>query len=390
MLEKEQNSKIIWNAISAYFMIFVSGMFLFNRSNPLLSNKFVKKHTKSALMIHLGFLATYMVFISYGVLWNISIGSFALNYILASVLCILLLGMLLFWVFRASKWDMFAIWEIIKVTKAQKLIDVNSESTDFTEREKLDVLLSYIPFFSFYISPKHQNNEFITQGSRGTLFLTVIMILLYNFGYTNIVVFLTLVYTVYVVFVGLNLFTTGNVIQIRFSNLFSPQYKFEYTHSLMRYIKNYIQGNELKTVAYYQNEIHEENRIQFKSINDQVLSLPDLKLPKFAIYVPLLNLLYVFTKENKYTTHIRNGLIISILFIITLLVLKFSTLNYGFLYLYAIVAIYWIWYVHNQPVYKMPYIYVFYTGWKKITGKTKQANAKYNVEHNVTLKVEDK
>jgi hypothetical protein len=33
---------------------------------------------------------------------------------------------------------------------------------------------------------------------------------------------------------------------------------------------------------------------------------------------------------------------------------------------------------------------MFYTGWKKITGKTKAANAKYNVEKNVNLKVENK
>jgi hypothetical protein len=33
---------------------------------------------------------------------------------------------------------------------------------------------------------------------------------------------------------------------------------------------------------------------------------------------------------------------------------------------------------------------MFYTAIMKVTGKTKAANAKYNVEKNITLKVEDK
>jgi hypothetical protein len=96
----------------------------------------------------------------------------------------------------------------------------------------------------------------------------------------------------------------------------------------------------LKTLPQYLLEVQQNNQMQQDKLNDEVLSLPDLKLPKFAIYIPLLNILYIFTKENKYSTHIRNGLIMTILFIITLLVLKFSVLSYGFLYLFAIVAIY--------------------------------------------------
>jgi len=390
MLEKEQNSKIIWNAISAYFMIFVSGMFLFNKNDPLLSNKFVKQHTKSALLIHLGFLISYITFISYWIWTSINIWSFALNYIIASILCIILLWMLLFWVFRASKWNTFAIWEIIKVSKVQWVVDINKETTDLDERAKLDILLSYIPFVSFYLSPKHWDNQFIKHWSRWTLFLTVILILLYNFWYNDIVMFITLVYTVYVVFIGLNLFTTWNIIQIRFSNIFSPAYKFQYTQALCRYFKNYIKWNNLDPVNTYLEEIKNEYKTLEDSDNDKVLVLPDLKLPKFAIYIPLLNLLYIFVKENKYSTHIRNGIVISILFIITVLLIKFTTLNYGLLYLFVIISIYWIWTIHNQPVYKMPYIYMFYTALMKVTGKTKEANAKYNVEKNITLKVEDK
>lgn len=391
MWEKEQNSKIIWNAVSAYFMIFVSGMFLFNKQNPLLNNSFVKKHTKSALIIHLGFLLSYLIFISYGIGSNISIWSFALNYIIASSLCIFFLWMMLFAISKASKGEIFAIWEIIRVAKVKKMIDVENNQTNWNEREKLDILLSYIPFVSFYIAAtKQKENLFILHASRGTLFITVILILLYNFHHTNIVIFLILLYLIYVVFIWLNIFTTWNIFQIRYANVFSPEYKFEYTQALSRYLKNYIRWNDLQKMSHYQEEIRKENDRSLMIENDRILSLPDLKLPKSAIYIPILNLGYLFLKENKYSTHIRNGLVISVLFIIIFFLLKFTTLNYGFLYLFWIVALYWIGYIHTQPVYKMPYIYIFYTLFQKIFGKTKEANAKYNVEKNITLKVWEK
>jgi len=72
-------------------MVFVSGLFLFNKINPYLNNDFVKKHTKSALLIHLGFLLTYVIFISNGLLSGIVIAGFALNFIITTSLCIFLL-----------------------------------------------------------------------------------------------------------------------------------------------------------------------------------------------------------------------------------------------------------------------------------------------------------
>lgn len=46
MHEIQKDRKIINNAISAYFMIFVSGFFLLNKDNPYLNNDFVKGHTR--------------------------------------------------------------------------------------------------------------------------------------------------------------------------------------------------------------------------------------------------------------------------------------------------------------------------------------------------------
>jgi len=59
------NDKVRINAKSAYLMIFISLMFLLNKTNPYIHNTFVKNHTKTAFFIHLFFLLTYIIFIHY-------------------------------------------------------------------------------------------------------------------------------------------------------------------------------------------------------------------------------------------------------------------------------------------------------------------------------------
>jgi hypothetical protein len=84
MSQIETNKKIKANAVSAYLLIFVSIFFLTNRNNSLLNNDFVKTHTKSAFLIHLGFLATYIVFEGFSVGGTINIAGIYLNTILTS------------------------------------------------------------------------------------------------------------------------------------------------------------------------------------------------------------------------------------------------------------------------------------------------------------------
>jgi len=85
----EQNiihKKSINNAISAYLMVFISSLFLFNKKNEYVNNEFVKSHTKIAFLIHFSFLLTYIIFISFSFLKNVSILNYNLNYFLASTI----------------------------------------------------------------------------------------------------------------------------------------------------------------------------------------------------------------------------------------------------------------------------------------------------------------
>jgi uncharacterized membrane protein len=65
MQENNIHQKSINNAISAYLMVFISVIFLFNKKNDFLNNHFVKSHTKVAFLIHLSFLINYIIFISF-------------------------------------------------------------------------------------------------------------------------------------------------------------------------------------------------------------------------------------------------------------------------------------------------------------------------------------
>jgi len=72
-MEPEIHQKSKNNAISAYLMLFISGLFIFNKSNEYINNNFVKSHTKVAFLIHISFLLNYIVFISFDFLKNYAI-----------------------------------------------------------------------------------------------------------------------------------------------------------------------------------------------------------------------------------------------------------------------------------------------------------------------------
>jgi len=140
----EQNKKIIANAVSAYFMIFVSLLFLVSKDNKYLNNSFVKSHTKTAFIIHVMFLVTYIVFVSFGLGKEFSVLGYGVNTILASVIFIGLLAMLLYGIYRANKGEVLTADELLTLSRQDKLTSI--EKKELSEQEKVSIILSYIPF----------------------------------------------------------------------------------------------------------------------------------------------------------------------------------------------------------------------------------------------------
>ncbi|MDQ7009968.1 MAG: hypothetical protein Q9M94_06785, partial [Candidatus Gracilibacteria bacterium] len=160
MTQNNIHKKSINNGISAYLMIFLSGLFIFNKKNEFVNNSFVKSHTKIALLIHLSFLIIYLIFIKFSFLKNISVLNYNLNYILASSFFSILFIFLLYGIYKSSKGETFKISEILKIGKMEKIIDINNNGI-IGEKDKVTLILSYIPFIGYYIYSEYYKNKLI-------------------------------------------------------------------------------------------------------------------------------------------------------------------------------------------------------------------------------------
>jgi uncharacterized membrane protein len=96
MEETNLDPKIKANALTAYLLVFISFLFLFNKSNKYINNDFVKGHTKTAFLIHIMLVLVYVIFIRL-------ISNYYITTYLSSLLFLILLGLLLLGMYKAHK-----------------------------------------------------------------------------------------------------------------------------------------------------------------------------------------------------------------------------------------------------------------------------------------------
>lgn len=386
MHEIQKNKKIINNAISAYFMIFVSWFFLLNKDNPYLNNEFVKIHTRSALTIHLWFFLSYFVFIYLAVWKAITLFWTNLHILLASISCIFLLIILVFWMYKAQKWLEFRIWDFLDVFKVQKIKESQNHDS-MQEREKMNFIIAHIPFIGFVNYAQNSEKQYIQNATKLNLLVSVFFILFLWFGYINIANVLLLIYSIYIVFVWINIFSTNNIFTLNLEYIPAPEKKYFITRAALVYIRDYFTSKKLQNFDfYYQNQVNkslEESRKNYQDIQ----TLQNFSGPKILIYLPIINFVCLFQKNTKQKFHIINGVILSIIFSLILLIVTLTSLSNVFLLLLIIAFCYAYGFMKYNPVYKMPYIYVFYDIFRKLFVKTKDFNTKYNKQEEVHLSV---
>lgn len=354
-MSKNINQKVINNAISAYLMVFISWLFLFNKDNENINNDFVKNHTKSAMTIHLMIVLNYIIFISYWVFWNLSVFWYTLNTIFADILFILIWIIFVNWIYNAFKWNEFKIWGFIKKTKWLSL-DLNNDN-NFDEKDKLNILLTHIPFLWFIIWSKFKNEK-IENIIKLNLLVSLILVLIYIFWHNNITNFLSLIYIIYIVFAWVNLYIREELIIINLPYYFLPKWKLLLQKVLFKYFKYYFKW-EFKNFDQLKNEqIEKELRIEKEEI-EELNKLEDVHLSKNMIYIPILNFIFLFQKENKYKFHIRNAMIINLLLIILITLIMFSFVSSSILLLILFPICFGFWMI-SEAYYKMPYIYETY------------------------------
>lgn len=385
----ESNQKIRSNAISAYLMIFLSVFFLVNKENPLIANNFVKSHTKTAFLIHVLFLFTVLIFLWFDFWVQIQIIWLWLNQIIASSILMAIFWVLLYGIHKAHKGEYFTIWEILNFSKTDKLVWVSTHS-HFEEKDKLALILSLVPFFGYIVYGHHSENEMIKNLSKFNLITSLFISIVYVSWNPNIWLFLWLIYIIFTVFTSIILIGKNELMSIDLSKI--PEF-----HDLEKYFVTsfrYLKWFFTKKFTPY-NDILEEvfTRWEKQNIADTkyIESLPEYKLPKLLIYLPIVNIFHIFYIKNKKYFHILNGISLSVLFILSWF---FFGVDNGSQFLLLFPLFYWIGFLETNKTYKLPVIHKIASWWvklwvtfKNIFSKTKELK---NKKEEISLKPEKK
>lgn len=386
----EINQKEIWNAIVSYLMIFISGLLLINKSKYI-DTPFVRWHVKSSMLIHLGFLITIIIFHNFSIFWGIFILWLWLNHIITIVLFTFFLGLLSLWMYRAKNGLEFKVSNSIDLYKQDKLLDIDWDGT-ISEKEKLTILLSFIPFIWFVQFWKFQNNKIIENSTRTNVIVSLVISLLYVFSHWNLANLLLLFYIVSITFIWINLFIRNELIQINIPKTLSPNNLYIGFIALKNYLKWYFKKDWFKLFSEtYKLTLSEYITLETKTLNE-LKEKKELTIPKIIIYIPIINLITLFYRNTKQSIHKVNWLMITLLMITWFVLTYFQFISYKVNLLFLFPILFSAWYMlAGRLGYKTPIIYdlyriiayffsIIWLGTKKINNKRKE-----NIE--VSLKV---
>lgn len=388
-MENKLNQKIIDNAFSAYFLIFVSILLVFNKDKEYINNDFVKKHALSAFFIQLLIPLNYIIFIWLDFFWKINIFWYWLNNLIANIIFLFIILLLIVWMYKAKKWEYFELIKVIKLKSNQKNI-LNTENQNNNEKEQLTILISNIPFISYLISTKYENKS-IKNAITLNLFISIIISIIYVIWYWNVASLFILFFIIYIVFVWVTLFSTWKIISINLPKLFIPSYKLIYQKAIIKYLKYYFSWNFKK----FNILLLEEENLKIEEIKKDKIEIQKLRkinIPNFLIYVPILNIFTLFLKENNLKLHIQNGLAITALFVLNLILIYFDYSNYESFILFVFPILFWIGYLYdNKLEHRLAYLNEIFIFLQKtinfITFWTIRFNNKRKEINEINLKV---
>jgi len=387
--------KIRNNAIISYLFIFINIMFLYSKNNSNINNDFVKNHTKTAIIIHLWFLINTIIFVSFGLWLNAQIIWYNISDIIAITIYLILFWLLIMWAYKAYKWEIFKIWETINFKEDKKLLDI-TDNWKFSEKDKLTILLSLIPFIWFTVYPKYRKNKLIENNTKLNLIISFLITALYVFGNPNLANLLLLGYVIFTVFTAINLFIQDKVININFKKIPSPTDILNYIKVSKKYLWNYFSNKKdfsefWEILKNLEIQSTKNNIISEKELN----SKPDFKLSNFIIYIPILNIISLFNRNVKQQKHIINWILITIIFVIILILNQTIWFDSNYLFFLLFPISFGIWYLNaNILNYEIPFLYNIFEIYEWIKNKIKsiftKAKVLKNTEKSVSMKVWEK
>ncbi len=353
---EQEKKKIINNAISAYLLLMISWSFLLIKENRLINNDFVKNHSKASTILHISIFIVYVIFIYFWFLDIFSIFSIWLNTIIAAIFFIVILAFMILWIYKASNFEKFDLWETIKI-KDKTVLDITKD-WDFWEKDKLTLIFSYIPFIGYIFSSKYDKNPEVKSILRFNVFSSSIITIIYLLWYGNLTSLILLIYIIFIAFIWVNLFGKSELINFNLSPLFDAEKQVKYLKYGLKYLKNYLKSDfkHFEDIKKEQEEI--EKNLENLEI-EKLSKLEDFNLSKIIIYIPIINFISLFQKENKLKFHIRNAIILSLIFIIFSLLVFYNIYSYKIFIVLAFPISFWIWNLYKS-YYKMPFIYEIY------------------------------
>jgi len=353
------NKKITNNAICAYFWLGL--LLLIPNKNPNVNNDFVKSHSKTASFLHLWFLITYIIFISYWLFWNIHILGFWLNNIIAPIIFLILFIFLIYWSFKANKWDNFLVKDVTDITKTKNFIEI--KKSNLNEEWIVTIVLSLVPLLWFIIKWKFLNykSKIIENNLKLNLVLTLIIYIFFLTWYNNLWVLLILWLSIFIVFYWVFIIINKNIINFNIDWIPTFEELIQILIWFIKYMINYFWKNKFKKISeFIDNE--KIKRKNFLEINNNNIPKKEATLNNIIYFLPFINLIWFidYNSKNKYI--VINWLIITVLSSIILLI------NNDLQFLIVILAFFWYGYSKHLN-YQFPILGNIYNYCEKIFKK---------------------
>lgn len=351
---EELNKKVIWNAVSAYFLVFVSLCFLIS-NKKYLNHDFVRSHVKCAFVLHILLLVIWFV-MSYGFFEGINILTYSLNTIITALLLLLVFSGILFGMYTAHRGERVTLWEMFHRASSGKQYLTKNQSEGIWESEAIMMILSHIPFLGFIVGTRNKNLAHMRDVLQLNFLVTLFAVMLLIFGYSSLANIIMLVYIIWSVAQSISLVTQGSIVSIWLDIMPTVEEKYILQKTTLRYVLNTLNKKVFVPFQEIKNQ-----KIQERVIDEEI-SLKNIPSP--------------------YTYVIRNTSILIILYIICIMYFGW---NSPVLILFLFPACYLFGY-SERKAYKMPYIYDIYAAITYILYTIKHIFSRAKTLKNTTTK----
>ncbi|MDQ7022781.1 MAG: hypothetical protein Q9M97_04595 [Candidatus Gracilibacteria bacterium] len=147
----------------------------------------------------------------------------------------------------------------------EKIIDINNNGI-IGEKDKVTLILSYIPFIGYYIYSEYYKNKLIQKIIKLNLTISVIISLIYISGNKNITILFILFYIIFAVFSSINIIINNKIIGINTYFIPSILDIINYIKIYFEYLKNYFTKKEFISIKILNINIIEKQREEEKII----------------------------------------------------------------------------------------------------------------------------